>query len=318
MGLISIIMPVKNAAPFLEDCLKSIRNQSHIHWELVAIDDHSKDASLQILQEYATKDSRISFYQNPETGIISALQKALKESSGTYITRMDADDKMPDQRLARMEGELSQSGPRTIITGLVNYFSDGMVSSGYRTYEQWINEINLSGNQWNHIYRECVIASPNWMVRRDELLQIGGFDDLVYPEDYALVFMWYRNAFRIQTIPEVTLFWREHPQRTSRTSEHYDQRSFFRLKIREFIAQDYASGPLVIWGNNRKTQLIKKILKSLEISWTQMDVSNYKDLAGISNPQVLIAVYPPATQRKKISEYLKSIGLEVGRNYWYV
>ena len=124
---------------------------------------------------------------------------------------------------------------------MVKYFGEKPISEGYLKYENWINEINLTGKQWQQVYRECVIASPNWMVRKSDLDNIGGFNDLIYPEDYHLVFKWYQNRFDIHTIPEVTLYWREHPERTSRNSEYYAQKSFFNLKIHQFIKNDLRS-----------------------------------------------------------------------------
>ena len=62
---ISIVLPVFNAAKYLYKCLDSILNQSFIDFEVIAVDDGSKDNSLEILNEYAAKDSRIKVFQNP-------------------------------------------------------------------------------------------------------------------------------------------------------------------------------------------------------------------------------------------------------------
>ncbi len=62
--LISILMPVYNAAPFLEACLDSIVEQSSKDWELIAVNDQSTDTSLEILNKYASKDKRIRVLDN--------------------------------------------------------------------------------------------------------------------------------------------------------------------------------------------------------------------------------------------------------------
>ena len=60
---ISILMPVKNTAPFLNECLDSIINQSETDFELIAIDDHSTDESHSILNEYSIKDKRVKVFK---------------------------------------------------------------------------------------------------------------------------------------------------------------------------------------------------------------------------------------------------------------
>ena len=94
--LISILLPVYNALPYLEECLQSIVNQSEQNWELIAIDDQSTDDSWILLKEFVQKDHRIRCFQTKEKGIIPALRMAFAESKGNLITRMDADAKLPE------------------------------------------------------------------------------------------------------------------------------------------------------------------------------------------------------------------------------
>ncbi len=316
MDLISIIMPVKNAAPFLVECLESILKQSIRDWELVAVDDQSTDISKKILLEYADRDQRIKCIDNAGDGIIYALKTGCSNAKGTYITRMDADDVMAEFRLEKMVNALINH-PKSIATGLVKYFGEP-ISEGYLKYENWINDINLAGKHWQQIYRECVIASPNWMVRKSELDAIGGFHDLTYPEDYHLVFKWYQNQFKIQTIPDVTLFWREHPARTSRNSEHYQQQSFFNLKIQQFIENDLRTDNLVLWGNNEKTKLTSDIFKKSGIPFHQFDLQTFKKTADLKNPQVLVGVYPELKERRAVEDYLSKLKLIEGKDWWYI
>ena len=92
-------MPVYNAQDFLIETIDSILNQSNSNWELLAVDDFSTDNSFQILQSFERKDSRIKAFKNAEKGIIPALQLAYIQSNGVLISRMDADDLMPIDKL---------------------------------------------------------------------------------------------------------------------------------------------------------------------------------------------------------------------------
>ena len=123
-------MPVKNAASFLAECVESIRQQSFIDWELVAVDDHSADESRSILKDLARRDPRISVYFNQGQGIIPALQLAYRQSRGEYITRMDADDIMDEQKLESLIKLLRDHGKGYLSVGLVSYFSNHTLGEG--------------------------------------------------------------------------------------------------------------------------------------------------------------------------------------------
>jgi len=329
---VNIIMPVKNAGSYLHDCLSSIRGQTFSFWRLIAINDHSTDDSLEILQEAVLQDDRISVFQNPGQGIIPALQAALEKCSGTYITRMDADDAMPPNRLALMVEAIDSSAPKTIVTGKVEYFGAEPVSAGYRKYEAWLNERITLKDHWPWVYRECVIASPNWLVRRSELMEMGGFDSLNYPEDYHLVLKWYEHGFIVEGLPEITLNWREHPARTSRNSEHYDQDHFFNMKIGHFIKHQLDDKKLILWGTGPKGKLTAQLLDGHEIAFEWMDllpkedvkqigqqrVTHFQNIENHTSFKLLIAVYPPERERQKLDAYLAGLGFKMGIDFWYL
>lgn len=330
--LISLIMPVKNLEMYLSDTLQSITQQRYQHWELIIVNDHSTDKTSAIIADFVDKDQRISSYQNVGKGIIPALQLALSKTKGAYVSRFDGDDIMPPNRLALMVKTLSQTAPKTIVTGKVKYFGDQDISEGYRAYEQWLNERIDQHDHWNWVYRECVIASPNWMLRKADLLAMGAFDSLTYPEDYDLVLQWHHHGFNIKCIPETILHWREHPARTSRNSEHYDQTHFFDLKVKHFVTHELGDSELILWGTDTKGKLTKTILDKLKTPFTWMEMSklgtqreldgqvvfDYRMIEKQKGYKLLIAVFPPPHQRMVLERYLHELGLRHGHDYHYL
>jgi len=129
--LVSILLPVKNTAAYLVQCLDSILLQSFTNWELLAINDHSTDDSKHILLEYASRDRRIKILDNEGTGIINALRLAYNNSKGTYITRMDSDDKMAVNKLEILYKNVHQKEQGFIAIGQVKYFSDTSLGNCY-------------------------------------------------------------------------------------------------------------------------------------------------------------------------------------------
>ena len=95
-------MPARNALPYLKESIDSILAQQYVHWELIVVNDHSTDQSQKVLEEYSLKDKRIKVFTNEGQGIISALNLAYQYAEGLYITRMDADDLMAENKLGLM------------------------------------------------------------------------------------------------------------------------------------------------------------------------------------------------------------------------
>lgn len=94
MILISVIVAVYNAEKYLRECLDSIMNQTYRNLEIICVNDGSTDGSLQILEEYARKDSRFQIYTKGNEGLggASARNYGLDKAVGKYVSILDSDD----------------------------------------------------------------------------------------------------------------------------------------------------------------------------------------------------------------------------------
>lgn len=90
--MVSIILPVFNAERFLPQCLDSILRQTYQNWELIAVDDGSKDGSMEILKSYEKRDNRIHIISKKNEGVSIARNIALEHAHGDYIYFVDSDD----------------------------------------------------------------------------------------------------------------------------------------------------------------------------------------------------------------------------------
>lgn len=90
--MVSVILPVFNAERFLPQCLDSILRQTYQEWELIAVDDGSKDRSLEILKSYEKRDDRIHIISKKNEGVSIARNVALSQVCGEYIYFVDSDD----------------------------------------------------------------------------------------------------------------------------------------------------------------------------------------------------------------------------------
>ena len=330
--LVSIIMAVKDTAPYLHDCIDSIIAQTYENWELIAVNDHSSDETPSILKEYSKKDPRIKYFDSNRPKLIPTLQVAYAEVSGELINRMDSDDRMPDYKLEVLVHEWQKYGKGIVIAGGTEHFVDeGEVGDGFLKYERWLNEVARTGSHYKEIYRECVIPSHCWIIHKEDFDLVDAFNPLIYPEDYDLCFRFYRHKLNIVGIDKILHHWRDRSNRISRTWDEYKDNRYFDMKVRFFceLDRDY-SRPLVLWGAGRNGKDMAKLLiaqgdffhwvcdNERKIGKDIYDVrmQHFDSIKELDNPQVIIVVSSP-DGKIEIQDQLNAFGKKVVNDYWF-
>ena len=246
---VSILMPVYNAAGTLPETLQSIAGQTLDDFEVIAVDDGSDDDSGMILEAWGRGDRRIKPVRAGRVGLVEALNHGLSRCRGVWVARMDADDRIRPDRLARQAALLDARPEISVAGSLVEIFAEGTVGEGMKVYEAWLNSLVEPGDIAREIFIESPIAHPSAMVRRDELVGLGGYRDAGWPEDYDLWLRYHAAGRRFAKVPEVLLYWREHADRLTRTDSRYSVENFLRVKAHFLV-----NGPLkdrdglIVWG----------------------------------------------------------------------
>lgn len=92
-SIVSIITPAYNAEKFIADTIRSVQAQTHPHWEMIIVNDCSKDGTSETVKKLATQDSRIKFIEHQQNGgPAEARNTALAHATGEYIAFLDSDD----------------------------------------------------------------------------------------------------------------------------------------------------------------------------------------------------------------------------------
>lgn len=331
--LVSIIMAVKDTAPYLHDCLDSILAQTYQNWELIAVNDHSTDDTPEILDFYSKKDSRIRVFDSGDKfKLIPTLQVGYAQAKGELINRMDSDDKMPDYKIEVLVSEWLKHGKGNVIAGGTQHFVDeGKVGDGFIKYENWLNEVARSNTHYQEIYKECVIPSHCWLIHKEDFDKAGAFDPNIYPEDYDLCFRFYKLGLKIIGLDKILHFWRDRSNRISRTWDEYKDNRFFDLKVRFFYELDRnIKRPLVLWGAGRNGKDMAKLLLANNDTFHWMcDNENKigKDIYGVilqhhneieevEKPQIIIVV-SSIEGKKEIKELLHQLNKKPIEDYWF-
>lgn len=332
MPEISILMPCYNTAATLPGTLASIAAQTFSDYEILAVDDGSSDATPQILTNAARQDSRLRFLQIEHGGIIAALNFGLAAVRGEFIARMDADDTMHPERLARQRAWFKHH-PETDILGC-RVEPLGQAREGFRIYLNWLNNLLTNEDIQRERFVESPLAHPSVMLRRAAFETLGGYEEHGWPEDYDL---WLRAAevgLRFAKTPEMLLAWRDHPARLTRADSRYALENFLRAKAHYLARGPLTERAVILWGAGMMgRRLSKHLLREGVALIAFVDVDKKKignvrrglpilapeDLPawlGGENPPLVLAGVGARGARALIRARLHELGLVEGRGWW--
>lgn len=175
--LVTLILPVRNSADTLEDCLESILNQTYQDIEIVAIDDKSKDNSYSILRRFRRKDKRLIISRNVKNyGLTVTLNRALKKARGSYIAFVNQKDVMTPDKIKRQIYYLKRH-PKVVALGtqtiLVDQESGQQAKSTFPTDHDTISKTFLTSDS---LQLESIVIN-RYLIPRDLLR----FDNQKYP-----------------------------------------------------------------------------------------------------------------------------------------
>lgn len=274
--LVSILLPFHNESRFIEGCLASIQQQHFMDYEVIAVNDHSEDNSVEIVQRWMQKDQRIHLFHSHERGLVGALNNGIKQCRAAFIARMDADDLMLPQRLLRQYEYLSMHSHIKVVGCLVKMFPEDRIKAGYQEYMRWQNHCISSDDIANDIYVESPLIHPSVMIRAAVFQFLGGYHEGTFPEDYELWLRCHHAGYQMAKVPEILLYWRERHDRLSRHSVNYSRWAFDQLRV-HFLAMDPRISlhrDLVVWGAGRVTRKRVRLLLDKGFSlkaWVDID-----------------------------------------------
>lgn len=125
MPEISVIVPVYNAEKYLIKCVESVQNQTFQDWELLLVDDGSRDGSRALCEQCAAGDDRIRVFHKKNGGVSSARNLGLREAKGSWIAFLDVDDRYEARCLETLWAAKEREGADTVACAHLNLFPDG-------------------------------------------------------------------------------------------------------------------------------------------------------------------------------------------------
>lgn len=290
--LISVIIPVYNTDKYLKECLDSILNQTLKEIEVICIDDKSTDNSLNILEEYSKKDSRIKIIKNKEnTGQAVARNIGLKEVKGEYISFIDSDDKIDLDTYEKLYN-FSKGKQDVILFNMVRLDDKGNITPSelhLKSIKETIENTNLLKSE-ELIYDT---TTCNKFVKTSFLKENNiKFIDRLY-EDILFSMELFTQTDSIGILKEVTYYWRRRESLNKSTTQ--DRTNIKNITDRIFITKSV----IELFKYDERYESVLKVLyyKLLEFDFkyyiNQIDKGNdeYKNII-ISEIKTLVEKFP--------------------------
>jgi glycosyltransferase involved in cell wall biosynthesis len=259
MPLVSVVIPVYNGERFLWESLQSVFAQSYQDYEIICVDDGSKDASLAILNECR---DRIKVLQQANTGQAGARNAGAKTGIGKYLAFLDQDDRWYRQKLERQVAVLEANSEAIMVHCDMDWIDEAghvtqrsLVSASRRSVHKGVTMPQLVG--WD----PCIYPSTI-LIRRVAFDRVGGFDQELggYGEDIDLMLRLRQEGLFI-FLEETGTQYRKHSTNFSGSGSD----AMFRCSEKFFrkLQGCYA-------GDQRRQALLNRFLAQVYSDWGKM------------------------------------------------
>ncbi|SFO24716.1 Glycosyltransferase involved in cell wall bisynthesis [Pseudobutyrivibrio sp. UC1225] len=222
--LISVIVPVYNVESFLDCCITSIIKQTYTNFELILVDDGSKDSSGTICDEWYKKDSRIKVIHQSNGGLSAARNAGLNQAKGEYICFVDSDDFLKENYLEAFMIAMKKTDADIAICDIV--------SSRLAETEKPLDEVIILNSskecrEWlvNPLSREYVLMVVSWnkMYKR-EIFNDLRFDKGKFHEDEFMINKLLQKINKVTFVPIKSYVYRNNDESITGSKNNNDIR----------------------------------------------------------------------------------------------
>lgn len=223
MNKISVVMPTYNAEKHVAEAIESVLNQTFNNWEYIIVDDGSTDKTKSIIRSF--KDKRIKLIEN-EHNFIDSLNIGMKNASGKYIARMDADDIMRCERLEAQYAIMEEPLNVIVCGSWMKVFGENIPEDVIISSLFGVLECPLL-----YFLKENVLFHPTVMIRADFLRKHSlKYENYRHAEDYKLWVEIAKNGGRFYIDSQALLSYRISSGQVSCQKKEEQRRTSLRIR----------------------------------------------------------------------------------------
>ena len=157
---VSVIIPVYNVEQYIEECLVSAMNQTLKDIEIICVNDGTKDNSMDIVDRYAEKDSRIIIINKENGGLSSARNAGIEKACGEYLYFLDSDDYIADNMLEMLYAEASEKDLDNIYFDAESFYENEELEKRLKVYKDYYRRPSMF---------EDVVSGPELFAKMENL-----------------------------------------------------------------------------------------------------------------------------------------------------
>jgi glycosyltransferase involved in cell wall biosynthesis len=264
---VSVVIPAYNASRYLSQAIESVLAQTWPDFELIVIDDGSKDDTLEIAQRYAEQDARVKVYTQPNKGFAETLHRGFELAANEWVFRMDADDRMRPNRIERQLAFLAEHPELAVASTLVRHIDSRNRVIGHDNSRLVTHEAVQKLVSANELIG---FSHPAAVVRKSAVQAVGGYRKEFWPsEDIDLWNRLVEKGYKILVQPEYLLDYRMHGTSASIAMAHLTR---MRIRwMRECLVRRRAGKPELDWetflSNLRSAPLLTRL------NWKRKDMA---------------------------------------------
>lgn len=216
--IISIVLPVYNGEKFLSSAIESVLAQTFAGWELLIVDDGSRDGSAAICDEYAAKEPRIKAFHQPNGGVNSARAKGVDNAVGDYLVFLDADDRLSPDALKYWVDSFSETDDL-----IATWNKEAEIDRDVYLTELWKG--GIGPELWGKMFRMSKYRQIDYAIER----RMAMGEDLFLNSMYAL------TVSQVRTLPKtVYLVNSNNESSVTRTFKHnWEYEKYYFNKVEE-------------------------------------------------------------------------------------
>lgn len=256
---ISVIVPVYNAEKYLDSCIRSVLQQTYPNWELILIDDGSKDESGSIADQYKQTEDRIRVIHQQNAGVSTARNQGLDMATGNYIAFLDADDELTTDCLKKLI-ETAIENHADIVAGKCS--SDRKSTNPLSEITVWRGEEALKNALMDNPFTYSACAK---LFRRECIGNTRFVPEIKINEDSFFIFQLVAKKPTFVGIEDEVYLYRENPNSASRAV--FSDKFFDILRVADLkyktIQKDFPN--LIKLANNMQLKAKMNLLKLLAL-----------------------------------------------------
>jgi glycosyltransferase involved in cell wall biosynthesis len=270
--VVSVVVPAYNVADFLGECIDSVKNQTYSDWELIVVNDGSKDNTLEVAKSSVGDDQRINVIDQENGGVSAARNAGLTAAKGRYVAFLDGDDYWEATFLEKLVMAISDAGMKIAYCGYNRLYHNGFIRK-YR-YQYPSGDILIPPkNEPVQLHIGAMLFDREFLFHHNIAFTVGG----LIGQDWEMMCKAVALT-KVQSVPENLMIYRQRGGSALHSGWNWHKQIHSlmgRKRAINFIAEKGAE----VENSEAKLEYLRKRLayKSMRFLWRMLKAKAYDD-----------------------------------------